>query len=109
MTEVTALGMAGLFSAFLAGVGLGAIFFGGLWLTVRRTLSSSTLGVVLMAGFMLRVSIVLAGFYAISLGGWQRMIPSLLGFLMARLLITRWVRTVHVDSLLIATPGPDAP
>ena len=106
---MSVLGTAGLLGSLLAGMGLGALFFGGLWLTLRHTLSSWVLSVALPAGFILRTGVVLTGFYAIAQGGGQRLLACLLGFLAARWLVNRWVRTATVNARALGTPGADAP
>jgi F1F0 ATPase subunit 2 len=72
-----------------AGVLLGAIFFGGLWWTVRRGLSSKRPAFWFLGSLLLRASIILAGFYFVSGGHWDRLLACLLGFVMARFLVTR--------------------
>ncbi len=49
-------------SALVAGVLLGAIFFGGLWWTVRRGVSSGQVALWFLGSMLLRTCIVLAGF-----------------------------------------------
>jgi F1F0 ATPase subunit 2 len=75
--------------ALLTGVLLGAIFFGGLWWTVRKSFSSQQPALWFLGSSLLRTALVLAGFYFIALGHWQRLLLSLLGFAMARLVVTR--------------------
>ena len=70
--------------AFAAGAGLGAIFFGGLWWTVRKGLASKQPALWFFCSLLLRMSIVLAGFYFVGLGHWQRLLVCLLGFVLAR-------------------------
>ncbi len=77
----------------LAGCVLGAIFFGGLWWTVRLGIHSPWPSVWFLGSFMLRTAISLAGFYVFSHKGWQRLLACLLGFLMARVCITWLTRT----------------
>ena len=74
--------------AWLAGLLLGAIFFGGLWWTIRNCLSSQRPALWLLPSLLLRMSITLAGFYFVSGGYWQRLLLCLLGFVMARLAVT---------------------
>lgn len=81
--------------ALMTGVLLGAIFFGGLWWTVRKGLSSKYAALWFFGSLMLRTSIVLAGFYLISLGSWERLLVCLLGFIIARLVVTRLTRTAE--------------
>ncbi|WP_333876540.1 ATP synthase subunit I [Methylobacter sp.] len=78
---------------WLAGLLLGAIFFGGLWWTVRKCVSSQRPALWLLPSLLLRMGITLAGFYFIADGHWQRMLLCLLGFLMARLAMTRLTRS----------------
>mgnify|MGYP001210805079 CR=1 FL=1 len=70
--------------AWLAGGGLGAVFFGGLWWTVRRGLASKWAPLWFFGSLTLRTALALAGFYAVSAGHWERLPVCLLGFVMAR-------------------------
>jgi F1F0 ATPase subunit 2 len=78
--------------AWVAGVLLGAMFFGGLWWTVRKGLSSKHPAFWFFGSLLLRTSIAMAGFYFVSDGHWQRLLLCLLGFAMARLIVTRFTR-----------------
>ena len=73
--------------ALVAGGVLGAIFFGGLWWTVRKGLSSKLPAIWFSGSLLLRLSIALAGFYLVSAGHWERLLLCLLGFVMARLVV----------------------
>ena len=75
-----------------AGAVLGGIFFGGLWWTVRRGLSSKQPVLWFSGSLLLRTGIALTGFYFISGGHWQRLLACLLGFVIARLIVTRLTR-----------------
>jgi F1F0 ATPase subunit 2 len=76
-------------SAGCAGMLLGAVFFGGLWWTVRRGLSSQRAAIWFLGSLLLRTSISLAGFYFVSGGQWDRLLACLLGFVGARFIATR--------------------
>ena len=78
--------------AWLAGGGLGAIFFGGLWWTVRKGISSPRPQLWFLGSLLLRTSIVLAGFYFVGRGQWQRLLLCLIGFVMGRLIVIRLTR-----------------
>ena len=78
--------------ACMAGGALGAIFFGGLWWTVRKGLTSSSPVLWVFASFLLRTGIALVGFYVVSGGDWQRLLACLAGFVMARMVVTRLTR-----------------
>jgi F1F0 ATPase subunit 2 len=74
--------------AWMAGVGIGAIFFGGLWWTVRKGLGSRRPALWLFGSLLLRVGVTLTGFYVVGHGHWQRLVACLVGFVMARLAVT---------------------
>lgn len=78
--------------ACLAGGVLGAIFFGGLWWTVRSFVSSGHGALYMLGSLLLRVGITVAGFYAVSGGQWQRLLACMTGFLMVRSLALRLTR-----------------
>ena len=75
--------------AWLAGGVLGTIFFGGLWWTVRKGVSSKQPALWFFGSLLLRMSIALAGFYFVSGGHWDRLLACLLGFVIARFIVTR--------------------
>jgi F1F0 ATPase subunit 2 len=75
--------------ALLAGILLGAIFYGGLWWTVRRGVVSKTLGAWLIGSFVLRTVIAVGGFYVVSHGDLRSLLACLLGFIVARIGATR--------------------
>ena len=76
-----------------AGMLLGTIFFGGLWWTVRKGVSSEQPAFWFFGSLLLRMSIVLAGFYFVSGGHWERLLLCLVGFVIARLVVTRLTRS----------------
>lgn len=88
MNEHLALIMAG-----LAGCLLGTLFFGGLWWTVRKGVSSKRPVLWFSGSLLVRTGIVLAGFYLISGGRWVRLTACLLGFVIARFIVILVVRT----------------
>ncbi|CAN5431682.1 hypothetical protein BH09BAC6_BH09BAC6_36260 [soil metagenome] len=48
--------------ALIGGLILGIVFFGGLWLTVKRTLGSPYVALWLLVSSVVRAAIVLTGF-----------------------------------------------
>jgi F1F0 ATPase subunit 2 len=75
--------------ALVAGGLLGAIFFGGLWWTVRKSVSSTQPALWFLGSMLLRMSIALADFYFVGGGHWERLVACLLGFIVARSVVTR--------------------
>ena len=71
--------------ALLGGVLLGVVFFGGLWWTVIRGVSSPRPALWFFGSMLLRTSVTLAGFYFVGREDWQRWLLCLLGFVLARL------------------------
>jgi F1F0 ATPase subunit 2 len=78
--------------ALVAGTLLGAIFFGGLWWTLQKGVSSKRPALWFFTSMLLRTAIALAGFYAIARGHWGRLLVCLLGFIIARLIVMRLSR-----------------
>lgn len=75
--------------ALSAGMLLGAVFFGGLWWTVRKGLSAKQPALWFGASMLLRSAVVLVGFYFFAGADWKRLLLCLLGFIIARLIVTR--------------------
>lgn len=85
MNELGSLG-----PPLVAGLLLGVFFFGGLWWTVRRGISSRQPGLWFMGSMLVRTGITMAGFYLVGGSHWERWLMSLLGFLAARLTM-KWL------------------
>ena len=85
-----------LLPAWAAGVLLGAVFFGGLWWTVRKGLSSKHPAFWFLGSLLLRTSITVTGFYFVARGHWERLLVCLLGFIMARLIVA-WLTQSSAD------------
>jgi F1F0 ATPase subunit 2 len=77
--------------ALAVGAGLGIIYFGGLWLTVKRLPTARRPVLLTLLSFAGRLGVVLMGFYLIMDGHWERLIVCLLAFLAVRaILVRRW-------------------
>nr|WP_291988014.1 ATP synthase subunit I [Candidatus Accumulibacter sp. ACC007] len=87
MNDLLALALAG-----VAGFALGAVFFGGLWWTVQRAVSSRRPALLFFGSLLLRMSIVLGGFYAVGHTDWQRLLACLFGFVVVRFIAVRLTR-----------------
>ena len=91
------------------GVWLGAIFFGGLWWTIRKSVSSKHPALWFFCSLLLRMSITLAGFYFIARGHWERLLLCLLGFVIARLLVMWLTRLSGENKIHPAQEASHAP
>ena len=67
MSDILALAL-----AFLAGALLGVFFFGGLWWTVQKGVTSERPALWFLGSLLLRTGMILAGFYFVSQGHWSR-------------------------------------
>ena len=72
----------------VVGMILGAIFFGGLWITVRSATKVKRPGLLFMTSVIVRSAIVLAGIWYFAGGSAAAMATCLLGFVAFRLLAT---------------------
>lgn len=72
-----------------AGLILGALYFTALWRTVKKLPESVHPFRLMIGSFVLRMAIVLPGFYLVMSGHWERLAAALVGFILARLVITR--------------------
>jgi F1F0 ATPase subunit 2 len=103
MTEFLILAVAS-----AAGLLLGAVFFGGLWWTVRKGVSSKRPAFLFLGSLLLRMSFVLVGFYFVGRGNWQRLMACLLGFIIARYCVIRLTRTPVEHFCGAAKEAPNA-
>jgi len=91
-----------LFFAAAAGLFLGAIFYGGLWYTVRKGVTAKQPALWFMGSLFARMSLVLVGIYFIGGNSWQRMLACLLGFIVARWLVVWLTRPIIERPYLVA-------
>jgi F1F0 ATPase subunit 2 len=90
----------------LAGLGIGAFYFGGLWLTVRTITRVEHPAPLFLLSFIGRSVLSLLGFYLVMDGAWSRAVACLLGFIIMRTVTTRvW----GPQTPPMATGGPHAP
>ena len=92
-------------AALIAGFLLGAFFFGGLWWTVRQGVASGQPALLFLGSMLLRTCIVLSGFYFVAGDNWQRLLACLLGFVAARLIVTRLTRGMQRPGQLAQKAG----
>jgi F1F0 ATPase subunit 2 len=78
-----------LFITFFSGLLLGGFFFGGLWWTVQKGLSSENPALWFFGSLLLRTALVLVAFYFLSQGDWSRLFACLVGFMIARIIVVQ--------------------
>jgi F1F0 ATPase subunit 2 len=78
---------------FLLSVGaiLGLIFFGGLWFTVDRLPTSRHPIWLTLSSFWGRTLVVVCGLLLVTRGSWQNALICVIGFTVARLLVSRYL------------------
>jgi F1F0 ATPase subunit 2 len=77
---------------FICGIILGIIFFGGLWLTIKKSVTSKTPGLLFFASFLIRTGIALLGFYFLAANNWKNMVACLVGFIISRFIIKQYTK-----------------
>jgi len=85
--------------ALIGGIILGTLFFGGLWITVKKAVTSKIPALWIVGSFFLRIGLILIGFYYISLGNWQRLIMCVLGFIAARYIVVQITKSIESKQL----------
>jgi F1F0 ATPase subunit 2 len=78
--------------AFLAGSGIGVLFFGGLWWTVRRLATAESPARLTISSFLVRTGLTLVALYFVMGGQWERLVSALLGVMVIRILMVRQLR-----------------
>lgn len=96
---------ADLIEALLAGIIIGAVFFGGLWWTVKRGRTSRHPAFLFLGSMAIRTGFCLGAFYLVADRSWQGFLACLLGFLVARLFILRWA-PAEAEPLDSESPDP---
>lgn len=77
--------------SIICGVVLGLFFYGGLWFTIKKGLLRKGRLPLFFLSFMIRMLIVITGFYMLALYDWRALIFSLGGFIFSRILFNRMV------------------
>jgi len=72
--------------SFIAGLALGIVFFGGLWLTVQKALSAKRPAIWFIGSLLIRSALVIGGLYWATGQQWQRLLVSMSGFILSRIL-----------------------
>jgi F1F0 ATPase subunit 2 len=78
-----------LVASFFMGVFLGAFYFAGLWLTIKRLPCSQQPTLLSLGSFFARSLVCILGFYLIIGSGMQALLLSLAGFVLTKLALIR--------------------
>ncbi|WP_170232931.1 ATP synthase subunit I [Trichloromonas acetexigens] len=70
--------------AFAVGAAVGGLYFGGLWLTVRRLATARQPKKLLVISYGLRLSLLLAAFYPLARHGLTAVAAAMAGLLLSR-------------------------
>lgn len=81
---MTEMDLAGLGLAAVAGIVLGAVYFAGLWLTVRRLPGNPSPYRLYSLSLLFRLCLLLAGFSLLATRGHKMLLVGGLGFMAAR-------------------------
>jgi F1F0 ATPase subunit 2 len=91
----------------VAGVILGLCFFGSLWWTIRRGLSSKRPALLFLTSLLLRISLTLSGFYFLANGSLKLLLACITGFVIGRFIMVRLVgiytASSSVDEVIYAS------
>ncbi len=78
----------------LTGVMLGLSFYSGLWWTTHKVIGDAWSPWWFIASFIVRTSVVMAGFYLVAGPNWRNLLICLCGFLIARLMVALSLRSM---------------
>ncbi len=74
---------------FPFGMLLGALYFGGLWWTVKKGVASPSPARWFIGSLLVRLVLALSGFYFVAGDDWKKLLACLLGFIAARAIVIR--------------------
>lgn len=83
------VGIAQLAGAVAAGAAVSALYFGGLWLTVRRVPTSPRPHLLAFGSFAVRAAAVVAVMVLIARAHWQLLVAAMAPFVVARMVLIR--------------------
>jgi len=82
--------------SLIAGFLLGVFFFGGLWWTTKKAVLSKSPALWFIASTIVRLGVIITGFYFISHDHWERALICLLGFIIARTIIIKYIQMPEI-------------
>lgn len=74
--------------AFLGGLVLGVLFFGGLYLTVQKLQTAKKPALIMALSFVFRMAVLLIAFYFIARVGYKEVLFALAGVIVSRFVMT---------------------
>lgn len=83
------MGTLWLVMAAACGLAVGLVYFGALWLTVRRLPRARSPALWVAVSLLTRLAVAMAVFYIVMAGEWLRVLACLVGFLAARAVLLR--------------------
>lgn len=75
--------------AFIGGIFLGIFFFGGLYLTVEKMQKVKHPAIFMILSLLLRMAILLLGFYLLMNSNYQNLLVALVGVLISRFILIK--------------------
>ncbi|MBN1382279.1 MAG: ATP synthase subunit I [Deltaproteobacteria bacterium] len=67
------------------------VYFWGLWVTLRKLSESLRPARLIIVSYIIRLGVILAGFYLVMGCHWERLAAAMIGFIMMReILLRRW-------------------
>ncbi|WP_166423669.1 ATP synthase subunit I [Paraglaciecola sp. 20A4] len=85
---------------FVVGIVLGCCFFYALWLTVDKGLQSGHPAVWFLGGILARMGTAVGVFYWVSDNDIWRLVASLIGFVIGRILMTKYLTKINENQLV---------
>ena len=82
----------------VVGFATGALYFQGLWLTVRGFNAKSAWITRFLGSFVLRASVVVAVFYLLMDNDWRRVFALTIGFLVARHIMVKRIKKLPAET-----------
>ena len=79
-------------SSFAGGLFLGGLYFGGLWLTIRKLTSIKYPAFLVIASFLIRMTILLVGCYIVSGATFKGLLSCLAGIMLSRIIVMSLIR-----------------
>ena len=94
--------------AFAGGIALAVLYFGGLWLTVRRVPKLRSPHLWTLGSFLLRLAVIVVAVVLIARIHWRYAAAAMAGFILLRLVLVRRMRpTPPARGPLGLTAKPD--